>query len=70
MQLRKGKRGQVPNSGVVNTLMRRISCPTNGNVYIMIDGSSMYTDNCYTVYPDPPKPCFRYFAFNVYNLYS
>jgi len=66
--LTTGHKGQVPNSGSVNTLMRRVSCPVNGSVYIMIDGSSMYTDNCYTIYPDPPKPCFRYLAMNVYNV--
>ena len=63
-----GKRGDVPNSGVVNTLFRRVSCPVTGNVYIMIGGSSMYTDTCYTVYPEPSKPCFRYITFNVYNV--
>ena len=68
--LTTGDRNGTPKSGIVNTLMRRVSCPVvnNSNVYIVFDQSAKYDDNCYTVNNEPSKPCFRYLAFNIYNV--
>ena len=49
-------------------MMRRVNCPVNGNVYIVFDTSSVYEDECPTVYGEPPHPCFYYLAVNTYNI--
>eukprot|EP00483_Globobulimina_turgida_P001553 UN01555 len=54
--------------GVLNTFMRRVSCPAIGNAYIIINEGSDYNAECYTVYPDPAKPCFYYLEVNPYNV--
>ena len=54
--------------GVVNTFMRRVSCPVVGNAYLLINEGSDYSKECYTVYPNPSKPCFYYLEVNPYNI--
>eukprot|EP01084_Bolivina_argentea_P136486 240366_1 len=54
--------------GVINTFMRRVSCPATGNAYIIINQGSDYNGACYTVYPQPAKPCFYYLEINPYNI--
>lgn len=55
-------------AGVVNTMIRRISCPAQGNAYLIIDTHSEYKDDCYTVYGHSNEPCFYYLAVDPYNI--
>eukprot|EP01084_Bolivina_argentea_P309999 536284_1 len=66
--LTTGKRGDCNPCGIINTMMRRVNCPVIGNVYIVFDESSVYQDQCPTIYGQPDQPCFYYLAVNTYNI--
>jgi hypothetical protein len=60
------KKDDLP--GVVNTLFRRVSCPVQGNIYLLLQKGVHESDDCYVNQTVTEATCFYNLAFAVMNV--